>query len=339
MSAQGVRISGTVERVAGARTVALGGVWVVLHRISRTGAGPHDSVPADGAGAYRFTVPRDTGVQFVVAARYAGVAYVSEPIEPGAGPARVEPLVVYDTTSRDPVLVLQRQVLVQGALPDGSRPVVELIVLRNPGSRTVVGPDSASPTWETRLAAGAMDVVVSQGDLGHEAAHAHGDVLEVLAPLPPGEREVVVTYLLPASRVFRLPVDQAVADLGLMVADTTATAATLESLGITSFEGTRYLRLQGRDVAPLSEVVVRLSAAPVRAEDFWWLVVLAAAATLVGTLAWWRRHDARARDPESQAAQIAVQDGARVEDPEWPGRRRRLVATLAATLANRADAP
>jgi hypothetical protein len=227
----------------------------------------------------------------------------------------------------------QRHVLIQPVLDDGSRPVVELLIVHNPGDRTIVGRDSLAPTWETRLLAGALDVVAGESDLGHEAVHAHGDTLEVLAPLPPGAREIVVTYLLPAAGEVTIPVDQPVGELAIMVADTQAVVLRGDVVpgDVTTFEGDRYLRVDGADLAAGAHVVLGMSSRPRQAGDVWWVIVLGAALALAGSIAWWRRRGAA--QPERLAAQIAALDQARAADPDWPDARRRMLATLAATLA------
>jgi hypothetical protein len=187
-----------------------------------------------------------------------------------------------------------------------------------------------------------MDVIAGENDMGHEAIHAHGDTLEVLAPIPPGEKQVVVTYLLPAGGEFRLWLDHAVIEMGIMVADTNATVRQggLVPAGVTTFEGARYLRLDGANLPPGDQVVLELASRPLAAGDLWWVVVGLAAAALAGGFAWGTRQRRGGAEADTLAAQIAAMDRnpSIANDPGWPERRRQLLATLAATLARKKDA-
>ena len=193
---------------------------------------------------------------------------------------------------------------------------------------------------------GGLELEIGESDVSRDAVIRRGASIAVIAPIAPGEKQVVLTYLLPRNRTaLTLPVDQATGELDFMVADTTATVVQgpLAALGITSFENTRFLRFEGRDVKPGAPVVIRLSRGPRTPEDFWWVVVAIAALALGATFAaWWRADRSRAglTDAELLAAQVAVLDTAPAGagDGERASRRAELMRRLAATLAER-DSP
>jgi len=181
---------------------------------------------------------------------------------------------------------------VRGLDADGSRAVLELLILRNTGEVTRVAPGGDAATWRTRLLHGATEALVpgGQGDIGVEATRISGDTLAIAAPVPPGDRQLVVSYVVPASPRLVLAVDGPVNQVTLMLADTAAVARRgLASTGIMSFEGERYLRLEAKDVTVGDTLVVELTPAPVRVEELWWLIVVASAGVFAAAaFRWWR---------------------------------------------------
>ena len=271
----------------------LAGALVVLHHMTDRSAGPVDSMPSSPTGRYRFVRPDgDTAGRFVAAVRHDGVAYVSGDAVFRGPVGRIASLTVSDTSSSTPLTLVQRHVLVRGIETDGSRAVLELLVIRNPGDRTRVASGDGA-TWRTRLADGAIEALVpnSQGEVGVEATQVMGDTLLVSAPVPPGDRQLVVSYVLPAARRLVLHAEQGVNEFVVMLADTVAAlgGGPLAPTGVRLFEGERYLRLEGKDVAPGDSLVVGFSPPPVRPADLWWLIVVASAGTLAAAaLRWWR---------------------------------------------------
>jgi hypothetical protein len=89
--------------------------------------------------------------------------------------------------------------------PAKRRPVLDLVLLRNPGPRTRVARDSLGASWTMPLPVGADSVGVGQGEFSPEAIEHRGDSLAVLAPLLPGDRQLVVQYTIPLERAVTLP--------------------------------------------------------------------------------------------------------------------------------------
>ncbi len=317
----------------------------MLHRMGPAGSSPLDSMRTDRAGSYHFTVTgRDTTAQYVVGVQYAGVAYLSGTAGPGRWSSReLDAFSVFDTSATQPIVLSQRHLLIQPANPDGSIPVLELLVLANGGTRTRVGADSTRPTWRGRLLVGGFDLEVGEGDVTRDAITHAGDSISVFAPLTPGEKQIVLTYLLPRKLAqVVLPLDEAVGTLGVMIADTMARAepGPLKSFGIAGFENITYLRLEAKDVPAGPPLVIRLSRSPADLTDYWWVVVAGAAfAMVVGFVAWWRAERAPAALSETEvlALQVAAMDAALGErrDAASVTRRDALAVRLAAALAEK----
>ena len=110
LPAQTVSVSGRVLR-GGRDTVPLPNAWVVLHRVTREGGGPLDSVRTDARGRYRIPLRVDdtTGV-YVVSAWYDSLAYFSLPLNVAGRPAvHVEDIVAFPTTTHGPPIRLARR--------------------------------------------------------------------------------------------------------------------------------------------------------------------------------------------------------------------------------------
>src|SRR5207247_3818769 len=123
-----------------------------------------------------------------------------EPIRPetGDGRASVRPLYVYDTSSTGPaVRIARRLVTVAKQKRDGSRDVLELVELENPGAATRVAADTLRPTWAGRIPPVAIQFQVGQGDVSSQVVTRRGDSVAVYGSLPPRERKQLrYTYVL-----------------------------------------------------------------------------------------------------------------------------------------------
>ena len=287
------------------------------------GGGPVDSARTDREGRYQLRVAkRDSAAVYIVSVSYASIAYFTRPLHAlgNATAGTAEPLAVYDTSSSSPpVQTAQRHIIVRRPEQDGSRHVLELLVLRNVGTLTRISPDTARPVWQGVLPRDAMELEVGESDVSSEAVYRRGDSIAVAAPVPPGDKQVVVSYVLPgASHRFDMTLDQPVARFNVLVEDTAAAleGGALDRMGSQSIEGTNFVRFARNDVASGAHVVVVFSRAAAGVASWWWLVVGIAGAAMAGglVLAWRRTQPAPVTtlptDPDALAAQIAALDTA-----------------------------
>jgi hypothetical protein len=194
--------AGTVELPRGADTVGAGGVRVLLHRVGRDVQGPVDSTVADRHGRFRIAFHPDTTALYLLSARHGGIEYFSSPVH--TNPARPDTaikLMVYDTSSSAPVAVAARHIVIPRPADDGSRTVLDLLVLRNAGLRARVSADSSQPAWGARLPSGTAGIDVGEGDLSPNAVMRRGDSVLVFAPLAPGDKQLTLQYLIPSNRL------------------------------------------------------------------------------------------------------------------------------------------
>jgi len=261
---------------------------VVLHQVSMGGTGrPIDSTRTDALGRYTLTIPRpDSTALYVVSSWYAGIAYFSEPIAPGRDRAvRLRPLYVYDTSTAGPaVRVLRRLVTVTKFKRDGSRDVLELLELENPGSATRVPADTLRPSWAGAIPGPAIQFQVGQGDVSPQAVARRGDSVAVYGPIPPRERkQLSYAYVLPApARALRLPIDQATEEVDLLLEDTTAvvTAPQLDSLGVEDIDGRRFARYRTPPLSAGAPLAIAFPAPRLAPESLVPLIVAIAALVL-----------------------------------------------------------
>lgn len=347
LAAQGLRVSGSVVRVTERDTLPLAGAWAVLHEVTLAGGGPADSARTDGRGRYRLeAAARDTAARFVVSVRHDGIAYFTEPLRfPAARRDTAEVLAVYDTSSAaPPIRLAQRHLIVREPAADGSRRVIELLVLENRGRRTRIAPDSTRPVWRGALPAGALQFEVGESDLSDLAVRRWGDTIAVLAPIPPGARELLVSYIVPSpARRLAIPFDQDVDRVNLLLEDTSAVvdSGPLTLAGLETLERLVALRYMGEHVAAGTVVSVAFSAAPFRWQTLSGiLAALAALAMGVVLLRWWRagaRPAVAPADAETLAARIAALDAEFEgrETDEYRRRRAELKQQLSEALKDR----
>ncbi len=204
--------AGRVLRPHGADTIGVAGARVVLHRVGRQIQGPIDSTVAGPHGEFRFRYRPDTAAVYLLSSGFAGIEYFSSPLhtdpeQPDTGLV----LFVADTSSRAPIHVASRHIVISKPEKDGTRAALEIVVLENNGAITRVARDSLTPVWGARLPAGALSFQVGQGDVGPDGLFARHDSVVLVSPVSPGQKQLMYTYALPATpgRV-RLPVSDSI---------------------------------------------------------------------------------------------------------------------------------
>jgi len=256
-----------------------------------------DSTRTDARGAFTLAVRRsDSTAIYVVSSWYAGIAYFSEPAAGTHRRSALHPIYVYDTSSTGQgVALLRRLVTIAGRKKDGTRDVLELLELENPGAKTRIAPDTLRPTWAGALPTVAIQFRVGQGDVSPQAVTRRGDSVAVFGPIPPGERkQLSYAYVLPADvRAVHVPIDQPTGEVDLLLEDTAAvvTGAQLDSLGVEEIEGRRFARYRARAVVTGAPLAIALPQGGLQAQGLVPVVVALAALVLgVGFVVAMRRH-------------------------------------------------
>jgi hypothetical protein len=328
-------LAGRAVLVRGRDTTVLRGVEIVAHRIGLREQGPVDSLRSDAAGRFRFRVMRpDTGAMYVVSTRYAGIGYFSTPFstKDRAGTDTIR-LAVYDTSATgSPLAVAVRHLVISRADKDGSRDVLDIVQVANPGVTTRVPGDSADATWQMRLPRAVQSFHVGEGEVPSSAVRQAGDTVLVHAPFPPGEKQVVVTYVVPRGvATLRVPIDQATARLELLVEDSnvTASGAALVAANPIRLESRTFRRFSASKV-PAGQTVEIVFGGGTGAGNLGWLAVVLSA-VLLGVGGWAAARRKGIVAPAGGAAADAV--------PERDALVRQIVALDERYAGREAEAP
>jgi hypothetical protein len=200
-------------------TLAVPGVQVVLHQVGRGRQGPLDSSMSGRHGEFRFRFRADTSAVYLLSAGWAGIEYFSTPVR--TEPARPDTgllLVVSDTSSTAPVTVVSRHIVIGKPRRDGIRAVLEIVVLQNEGPHTRVGGDSLHPAWTARLPSRAFGFQPGEGDVSADALTFKDDAVQLLAPIAPGEKQLLYTYQLPSGPgTVRIPLAERVGAMNILL--------------------------------------------------------------------------------------------------------------------------
>jgi hypothetical protein len=306
--------------------------------------GPVDSVVTGSDGRFRFALVRDTSALYLLSARHAGIEYFSTPLDNrrAAGDETVN-VVVHDTSSRAPIAVSARHIVIPRAGDDGTREVLDLVLLANAGTVTRVPPDSLGASWSGPLPGGSEGLELGESDVSPDAVIRRNDSAVVSAPIAPGEKQLALQYHVPGGRQeIEIPVGPQPVGLNVLLEEPGATAAGpgLALADSQLIEGRSFRRWSG-DLPANAIVRVRLpgagpGAAPILAA----LVALLALSLLVA--AWRLLPRTRVVSTDRLVGEIASLDAryegreAEIAPEEWARyleRRGRLKAELAAALA------
>lgn len=251
------RAAGTVLRPALPAPVPVGNVRIVLHRVGLASQGPIDTVISDAAGRFQFEFRADTGSNYLISGRHAGIEYFSAPLATGkARPDTGIELLVYDTSATAPVTTRSRTLVVGAPDVAGSRTVIDWFVLQNAGALTRVGRDSTEPTWAVRLPADVRGPEVGDARLSQISGDAvifRNDSVLVTAPISPGQKELLLQYEIARDqRSLDLPLGQVDSvDLFLEEMGLTPDLAAWRVRDSQMFEGRPFRRFRRLGQAPV----------------------------------------------------------------------------------------
>jgi hypothetical protein len=291
--AQSRLAEGRVVRPGKDRPEPVAGQWVVLHRVGSDRAAPLDSAKSgpDGRFRLRYQATGAADALYFVSARYAGIAYFSPPLRGDIVRGGDADIVVYPTTSDTATLHVQGHHIVVATPRGRRREIAEIYELDNDGTATVIARDSVTPLWSTYVPTEAESVSVAPGDVGAGAVTLRKGRADVYAPMSPGVRQLVLTYLLPVDGFpVSYPIQRFTAVLEVLAEEprTRVEGARLTEVASAAIEGRPFRRFLSRDVAPNG--VVRIDAPTPATNKQPAMRVLAGVVALImlGALAVWR---------------------------------------------------
>jgi hypothetical protein len=256
--------------------------------------------------------------------------------------------VVYDTSSTAPISVEARHLVIARPGEDGSRNVLDLIVLQNSGDLTRIAPDTLLPSWSGAVPRGSIGLELGESDISPDAVTRRGDSVFVTAPLAPGEKQLTIQYLLPAgSQVLDLPFAQTVPMVNVLAEEKKATVGggTLVLADSQVLQGRSFRRWSGAIPAGSS---LRVALPGRERAPEWLLAALVASVVLVLSGGGWylmrRQSGTRPASPDDLLDAVAALDArylggeAETSPQEWSfytEERARLKRLLEASLAGR----
>lgn len=289
---------------------------VVLHRVSAAGSGPVDSVRTQSSGAFSLTYRKQGDGIYLISVQRFGVAYFSLPLGVGAdAPSDPVDIPVFDTSSVAPAIAVRgRHLIVSRPDGQGQRAVVEVFDLANDTSVTFVSAGASAPVFRAHLPAAAIKPRVGEGTFSAEAVSFEQGEARLFAPLPPGVKQLVLSYELPSSAFpLAVPVEFAGSLVEVLVEEASGRVdgARLQSQPPVTVSGRRFMRSLAQNVEANSVITVALPPVAIEqaAPNTW---VLLAILGVVGLgLWWWVRRPRRATlsAPAQPSAAPSVPDG------------------------------
>ncbi len=274
------RLQGQV--LAGSRPAAEG--MVVLHRVSATESGEIDSVRVGADGSFELLLPYvpDHATRpeiFFASFLFGGLAYFGPAVTEASQLDSLYLIQAYDTLSVPPggaPLPVRVRNLFLESTQDGWA-VTDLFQIINEGDRTLYSPEEGV-IWSYPLPGPASGFEVGQADLSPDALRLQNGRMEVLAPLQPGERFLLVRYDLGVKEL-EIPLPGRTDRLEIMVREPAPPAEFPPLLPAPPVElepGNVYRRYVGE---ALADTVIRALVAPEpwRLPAHWIAVFLAAA--------------------------------------------------------------
>jgi hypothetical protein len=262
------------------------------------GGGVVDSGQTDRRGRYELLVSSpDTSAEYFVSVEHDDIGYFSSALHLAReGADSVPTIVVYETSYADPDVELQeRHIIVRSQDVDGTRQIIELIALRNAGRLTRIAADTSTPSWQGVLPVNAFQLAIGESEVGSGAVYGRGNYLAVAAPIPPGQKQILFSYIVPrVGDLLEFPIDQPTARLTISVEDTTATASgsRLALYGIEDVSGVLFKRYDATGVPAGTSISVQFETPFVSVARLKFVVIFLAVVALAGTLAWWMRRNA-----------------------------------------------
>jgi mono/diheme cytochrome c family protein len=260
-------ITGTVIDSAGSAVTE--GLTVTLHGFDQTQMviSATTSLKADGTYAFpNVTMP--SGRMFLTSLQYGGITYASEvgTIESGQKTLNL-PIQVFETTTDPSGLVVDRLHFFFELLDTQTLRIVELYVISNPGTKTVVAVEQGGAVVTFSLPSGATNLEFQDGKLGEryiETSSGFGDT----APIRPGQGsyQVLFSYQLAYSRKAELvrPITMKTNAVVILVPEDglKVKGSNIQDAGSRDVQGTPYRMYNGSSMNVGQELRMTISGSP-----------------------------------------------------------------------------
>lgn len=179
------------------------GVTVTVRIIESTASGFNvvltKEVTTDAQGAFSLAdIPRRNGLVYIAASNYAGVLQTGapKPLQSGSGPTLDLSFSVYETTTDNSALRIDRQRMFIDFISPTVALIQQGIVFVNTGDKVYVGDPASRIVLEVPLPTDATNITVSQDANDGQFQIGNGGVLQSSVPISPGTSSVQFSYQL-----------------------------------------------------------------------------------------------------------------------------------------------
>jgi hypothetical protein len=268
---------------------------VVLHSVSPNVAGEVDSVRVDAQGRFDFMLPaglddEDRTQIYFASVRHQGVLYFGEAIALTPQLDSLYLIEVFDAeVAPDEGLALPLAVRNIVMEPDGDGWLAtDLLQILNDRDRTIVASEGGV-VWSHALPPSALDVEVGRGELPEEAVDFDGGRVIITAPLPPGERLLLIRYRLPGLPA-EIPMDFPTAVMELLVKEPAlpVEASPLQAVQAVAIEANSYRRYTGQNLLPGAPILIEEAEVPAVFPLGWMAVLFTMLLTVAGLFVYYR---------------------------------------------------
>jgi len=274
---------------------ALSEGMVVLHSVSPDLAGEVDSMRVGEEGRFRFALPRvldgDNRTQvYFASVRHQGVLYFGEAIARTRQLDSLYTIEVFDSEVAPeggfPLPLAVRNVVMEQK--DGVWLATDLLQIQNDRERTIVASDGGV-VWSHELPEAAFDVVVGPGDLPAGAVDFVDGRVVVRAPIPPGERLLLIRYRV-EELPFEIPVAAPTGVMELLVKESAppVNAPPLQAVSAVSIDESNYRRYTGQSLSAGVPILVEEAEVLVAFPVGWMAVLFAFLLTGAGLFVYYR---------------------------------------------------
>jgi hypothetical protein len=200
----------------------LPGAMVVLHWVSADESGQIDSIRSAQDGSFRLPLPyvpdhASRPEVFFASVEYGGLLYFGPAVTEAVQLDSLYLIQAFDTVSVSPggaeLPVSARNLFLEQA--PGGWTATDVFEIRNDGDRTLYSPQEGV-VWSYPLPPSATDFQLGQGDMAPDAVRFEEGQVRVYAPVPPGERQILVRYRI-QEREFSLPLPGRVDALDILL--------------------------------------------------------------------------------------------------------------------------
>jgi mono/diheme cytochrome c family protein len=262
----------TIGMVTGTITVSDGGslpisTTVTLHGFDNMQTVITQTVGIQPDGTFIFDgVPMLNGRVFLTTASYQGTTYSSDIATAQSGQNNISlPITVYSTTTDASALSVDRLHLFFDQLDPQTMEVIELYVISNPGTKTIVPVKQGDPVVTFKLPTGATNLQFQDGSLGGRYVQTSDGFGDTVAVRPgSGSYQVLFSFDMPYNNKLDLvqPITLPTNAVVILAPEGTVTVKgdQFQDAGSRDVQGTQYHMYNGPAYSPGQEMHLTVTA-------------------------------------------------------------------------------